>query len=197
MGRESPPNKSLQLLCTIMNTSDYLEIYKIYIDRIRQEGDWIWSRFKLYVTLNTAAFGAIGLVFREVKFDASISDIAKIITIFGISFVGRQIALEWTNVIKQGIFWENVFTWHAAQIEKQINKESVDLWQYLESYEQTTGMVKKAGMEYITEPMNTERKDPLFSSLDVSKTFKIMFEVIFVVSIVSVIVLGVVRYCIM
>lgn len=166
---------------------DYTEIYKIYYERLKAEGDWIWSRFKIYMTLNTGAVAAIGLLFRDFRFDLSTGDFTRLIILLGVSIIGRQLALEWKNISIQSRFWESVLTWHVAEIERKIDKEAVDLYLYLDNCEKSEGYVAKDGMNHIVEQVKTKRKDPIFSNESVSDTFRRTFEVTFLLSLFAIV----------
>ena len=167
----------------------------MYVERLKVEGDWIWSRFKIYMTLNTGIFAAIGLLVRDLTFDFSSGDIAKLAIISGASLLGWQIAIQWLNVNVQGRFWENVFTWHAAQIEKKINMESIDLYQYIDSFEQSDGYKTKPGMEHIISQMKGVRNDPILSNQRVSKAFMWVFVLSFVASTSAFILAAIIAVC--
>lgn len=171
------------------NEFEYSEIYKMYAERLKTEGDWIWSRFQIYMTLNTAAFAAIGLIFGNMKLDFSAEDLVRLAIIVATSILGRQLAIEWTNVNRDGRFWQNVFTWHAAQIERKLQRDAVDLYQYIDSFEmpsKSETYVGKSGMEHIVDQMKNQRKDPILSNLSVSRFFKVAFEASFFVSFLAI-----------
>ena len=37
------------------NEQHAIELYKLYIERHMKEGDWMWTRFRLYLSLNIGA----------------------------------------------------------------------------------------------------------------------------------------------
>lgn len=178
----------------------YIDIYRLYAERAFQEGNWIWSRFKIYMTLNAAAFAAAGLIFRDIDFSTlqdlgqkewteSIEPAVKILFISIIAYIGQQQARNWASVSVQGQMWENIFHWHLAQIEKKLDMSKVDLFTYLDQCEKpgfTTDLPPKRGMGHLTKRAKLlserkaskplfNRKDPIDSNIEIARIFKFTY----------------------
>lgn len=170
------PNKKIDLEPT-SDENYYLEIYKIYIDRLNREGDWIWSRFRIYMTINTALIAAIGLIIRSVEFSDITSLLFNSIMILVVSIIGYSFSKEWSTVSTEGQYWESMMTHFVARIESKLDLDEVTLYQYIDDHEKPKWRgkrVPKYSAGHVTEQF-ISRKDNSFSNISVSSLFGRLF----------------------
>jgi len=106
----------------------HISVYKLYIDRIVHEGNLIWSRFKIYLSLNAGAFAAVGLVVKPAADDVSEAHLITFPLIVLISIVGWRLSLAWKQVSLDGSKWQRFITGRIAELENNISLEGVNLY---------------------------------------------------------------------
>ena len=165
----------------------YREVYKIYFERLQKEGDFIWSRFKLYMTIKSAALAAIVIILRDSDLDSNFNILTRMPLVAIVSFLGFRVALEWSRINEEGRYWENVFTHFLARIERRINSKDVNLFRFIDDHERPKWRgkrVPKSGAEHVTE-QSVQRKDPIFSNITVARLFQYVFFTLFLLSLVA------------
>jgi len=95
-------------------------MYELYINRHMKEGDWMWSRFKIYLSLNTGVVALAGLLFNpyldKLPFNAPVCLWVISSVLF---FVGAYLANVWVRVNKDGFRWQRIIDEHIAALEPQ------------------------------------------------------------------------------
>ena len=105
-----------------------LKAYDLYLQRIMLENNLIWSRFKIYLSINVGAFAAVSLLFKEYIKNLLSFPYWLWILVFVISIVGYFLSTYWKSVNKDGIRWQQLMNEHLKKIEDEIPNESINLY---------------------------------------------------------------------
>jgi hypothetical protein len=113
----------------LKDEKDSIEIYKLYINRHMKEGDWIWVRFQLYLSLNVGAVALIGILLKEFLTQLPF-DVPIWLWFFNsvVFLIGAYLARAWKKVCEDGARWQFVIDRHIAEIESAIFKNGEGLY---------------------------------------------------------------------
>jgi hypothetical protein len=113
--------KIMEEPCKLKNSENAFQMYKLYINRHMKEGDWMWSRFKIYLSLNTGVVVLVGLLFKEyldkLPFNAPIW---LWVISFVLFIVGAYLANVWQRVCEDGCRWQRIIDEHIAALEPEL-----------------------------------------------------------------------------
>jgi len=94
--------KTMEDTGKLKNSENAFQMYELYINRHFKEGDWYWSRFKIYLSLNT------GIVVEGILLKDFLKDIPFNAPIFlwiissVLFFVGIYLAKVWHKLSEDG-----------------------------------------------------------------------------------------------
>lgn len=130
--------------CRLKNSKNAFQMYKLYINRHFKEGDWYWSRFKIYLSLNTGIVVLAGLLFKEyldkLPFDAPVWLWIINSVLFG---VGIQLARVWKKVDEDGRRWQLIIDKCIAALEPELFEKGNGLYtSILNEYKKTKDRMK-------------------------------------------------------
>ena len=106
----------------------YLKVYELYVQRAIQEGNWYWSRFRIYLSLNAGIFVAVGFLVKEDLVDVPKMPGRTVIVMIAVSLVGAYLSKAWESVAVDGAHWQDVIHEHLAAIENKLETEGVNLF---------------------------------------------------------------------
>lgn len=92
------------------------------------EGDLIWSRFKIYLSLNIGAIAVIAFFLKEFIDKLHQSPPWLWLVILGVSIIGRYLSITWESVNADGGRWQLHIDERIANLEKRMNEEGVTLY---------------------------------------------------------------------
>src|SRR5690348_15256970 len=97
-----------------------LKVYEIYVNRISKEGDFFWTRFKIYFGFNAGAFLSLGFLIKPYIEKASLNGISTSTSLVGVflSLIGIIITWVWYLITKDGCRWQSVMNTVIAGIER-------------------------------------------------------------------------------
>jgi len=130
--------------CKLKDRNNAFQMYELYINRHFKGGDWYWSRFKIYLSLNTGIVVIAGLLFKEyldkLPFDTPFLWIINSV-MFG---VGIQLARVWKKVNEDGRRWQLIIDEYIAALEPELFEEGNGLYTaILKEYKKTKGQKGK------------------------------------------------------
>ncbi|MEW6240065.1 MAG: hypothetical protein AB1564_04585 [Chloroflexota bacterium] len=147
----------------------YTKIYELYLQRIMKEGDWYWTRFNIFMTLNIGALAALGFVFKDHLVDIASIPISMWLATAGIATVGFQLSKAWKAISVNGRFWQATMTSELAQIESILNQAHVDLFSRIDNIDKET---------------RNKKVDVVDTSTKVANFFSIIWLAILLISVI-------------
>ena len=91
--------------------------YQSYINRFMKEGEWYWSRFKVYLSLNSGAIVVLGALIKP--YVASVLDAPPDLWVLSsvVAFVGIRLSNTWKAANADGERWQNVIREQLCKTE--------------------------------------------------------------------------------
>jgi len=113
--------KAMNEPCKLKEPNKAFEIYELYINRHMKEGDWMWSRFKIYLSLNTGIVLVVGWLFKD-YIDTLPYDAPALLWIISLVLfsVGAYLAWVWKRVNEDGCHWQRIIDEEIAGLEPQL-----------------------------------------------------------------------------
>jgi len=137
--------------CKLRDRNNAFEMYELYINRHFKEGDWYWSRFKIYLSLNTGIVAVEGILLKDFLKDLPFNAPIFLWIISSVLFfVGIYLAKVWQKVAADGHRWQLIIVRRISELEPQLFEEGVGLYTAIRrEYEETN--VRKAKEEDVTD----------------------------------------------
>jgi hypothetical protein len=109
-----------------LDKNNFIKIYDLYLQRVIKEGDFIWSRFKIYFSFNSGALLVIGF-FIKPYFNISqkildIPDYLFYLIVF-LNSIGFLFSLAWFLINLDGMKWQKLMNNIITGVENFIFKE--------------------------------------------------------------------------
>lgn len=106
-------------------TTEDLNVYELYVQRIMKEGDWIWSRFKIYLGFNSGVIAIMGFITRPyLSGEATILPARTLVVVYMLSLIGFVFSVAWYLVNADGAKWQNVMRKKLVEVERGLFKKT-------------------------------------------------------------------------
>jgi len=129
VSQDKPKTKQHAVELSPRNEQHAVELYKLYVERHMKEGDWMWTRFRLYLSLNVGAVALVGIVLKDFL-EKLPFDVPLWLWVFNcIAFlIGAYLARAWQRVCEDGARWQLVIEKHIAALEPALFQEGNGLY---------------------------------------------------------------------
>jgi hypothetical protein len=111
------------------NEQHAVELYKLYIKRHMKEGDWMWTRFQLYLSLNIGAVALVGILLKDflekLPFNVPLWLWAFNCVVF---IIAAYLARAWQRVCEDGARWQLIIDKRIAALEPALFQEGEGLY---------------------------------------------------------------------
>lgn len=115
--------------CKLKNSKNAFQMYELYINRHFKEGDWYWSRFKIYLSLNTGIVVVEGILLKGFLKDLPFNAPIFLWIISSVLFiVGIYLAKVWQKISKDGRRWQLLIDKYISKLEPQLFEEGGGLY---------------------------------------------------------------------
>ena len=112
-----------------MDQQQATELYRLYVERVMKEGEWLWARFNIYLSLNTGMAVITGVLLEnylaDLPFDVPFG-------LWGlccvVCLVGVWVAYSWQRVNEDSLYWQSFIIRLLADFERNLFPEQNGLY---------------------------------------------------------------------
>lgn len=107
----------------ITEDEKFLKLYELYLQRITTEYNLMWSRFKIYLSLNGGVIASLGFVIgkkeENVHLNSYLGSISEFIYL--ICFIGFLFSIIWYLINVDSQKWQKLMNETLVQYEKKLS----------------------------------------------------------------------------
>ena len=164
-------NFMMQVLKHGVSAED-VKIYDLYVQRVKWEGELIWTRFKIFLTFVSGVLIVMGFLIRPYLDEKFLSNIPTVLCgmFLMLSIIGIAFAEIWLRVIKDGRHWQLFMNRIISRVENTIFEQPEN------------ALYNEINKQY--PPDSKPRSDVVDLSLCVAKIFMFIFAILAVLSVV-------------